>query len=420
MRPDDEAQIERVLTGADWDTLQDFTQDGMPLGSWAKDILVNNYVVADDRLIPDHEELGLSHLRNLLRLKIAYARILDDTRPDRVIANDSYYGMWAILQQLCEQRGIPFYTHWPVTRDRVAFAHAGAAMGLDFRPAWPAFCASPLSSEQRQRVEDWLNGQSGGRGLLINTAVVESHQNEGFDLSSLNTGKPTALLTANVIWDLAALNKQVVFAGMMEWIISTIEWFARHPEYQLILKAHPAEQHPTIPETHERVESVLLQRGVVLPANVFFVSPRAKVSVYDFLPLTRVGIVHTTSVGFEMAAFGLPVITTARAPYRGFGFTYDVETPEDYFSQLSMLLAGDDNENKQRRIDLAYKFISFYHFHYYIRLGLSESRWNNSPLLHVQTANELLPGRNRALDYIVDSILNGLPIVSKDRWPVES
>lgn len=408
--------VDRAASIGD-DTWMEYEEDGMPLGRWAKDILVNNWLVGDFRLVPECERLGRAHLRNLILLSTAYRHVLETVQPDRVVANDSYYGMWAILAELCRRKGIPFYAHWPVSQTRVVFAANDAPMNLNFRAAWPTFSSLPLVEEQRAKVDAWLNQLSGARELMINTASILAHQNVSFDLEQMDHSKPTALLPANVIWDLAALNKQIIFADMIDWIVQTISWFRVHPQFQLIIKAHPAEQNPKIPETRERVEIALRDRGITLPSNVFLLVPKVRLTVYDLMPLARVGLVHTTSVGFEMAARGLLVLTTGQAPYRGFGFTIDPTNADEYFFLLERSLSGEAKIDLVQQVDLAYKFILFYQFHYYTRLGLFESEWGKPPVINIASAEELLPGRNPHLDYVVDSILQGLPIVSETRWP---
>lgn len=402
------------LKNDEWLTYSD---DGMPLGLWAKDILTNNYLVGDYRLIENHKELGTAHLRNLMLLKESYINVFKTVQPNIVLCNDSYYGVWAILQELCKRQDIPFYSYWPTTKDRIAFAYGDAAMNLDFRKSWPAFSAQSMSVKQKQKIENWINGN---RGLLIDTTVLEEHQNEYFEVNDIDPKKPTALLTSNVIWDLAALNKQIVFEDMIDWVVKTIEWFKSHNEYQLLIKPHPAEKNPSIPDTYETIERGLIERGINLPKNVFLFSLNAKITINDLLPYSKVLLVHTTSVGMEMAAKGIPVITSAKAPYRGFGFTYDPVSKKDYFDFLKNTLNDENEIEKTERIELAYKFIYFYQFHYYSKLGLFEAEWGKEPKINVKSAQELLPGKNIHLDYIIDSIINGQPIVSENRWPAES
>jgi hypothetical protein len=419
LRPGDREDAERKAAGLSGDDWIGYAEDGMPFGHWAKDILVNNYVVGDHRIVADHGRLGRAHLRNLLLLRPIYERLLDETKPDRVLTNDSYYGMWALMEALCRRRGIPFYSYWPQSKERTAFS-SGPSMEFDFRKPWPRFSAQPLSPEMERRVDEWMEGHAGKRGTLIDTSSVQQHCTEEPDLGKVDAAKPTALLAANVIWDLAALNKQVVFGDMMEWIAATIEWFGRHPEYELIVKAHPAEQHPSIPETRERVALALEDRGVRLPANVHLLSPKARVTVYELLPRVKAGIVHTTTVGLEMAARGMPVLTSGRAPYRGYGFTLDPGTPQAYFADLERALRGGCDVGAAQRIDLARKFAAFHIFHYYARLGLTENDWKKPPRILAETADDLLPGRRPALDYMLESILGGLPILDENRWPPES
>jgi len=406
------------LDAEQWGT---YTEDDLPFGWWAKDILVNNYVVGDYHLIPNYHFLGLAHLKNLLLLKVAYERIIDDVKPDRVIANDSYYGMWAILQKLCERKGIPFYSHWSGTRPGAwCCAYNDAAMNLDFSKPWKDFSQIPLGERQKSKVQHWLDGRSSGEEMVFDTASLAKHHTDSFDLSRIVPDKPTALLAANVIWDLSALNKQVVFADMIDWIAETIHWFAAHPEFQLIIKPHPGELNPSIPATEERVEVGLSRRGVHLPPNVFLLSPKVALTIYQLFPFVKVGLVHTTTVGIEMAARGMPVITTAKSPYRGFEFTIDPFSQKEYFEVLERALLGEKILDLDSQVDLAYKFILFYHYHYYTKIDIMDYTWGKVPKLKVQSLEELLPGKNPYRDYIIDSIMDGLPIVSEDHWPPES
>lgn len=413
--------VQATVGGLPPDGWHTFEEDGLPVGLWAKDILVNNYVVGDYTLVSGHQQLGPAHLRNLLLLRLAYERLLDDVKPDRVVSNDSYYGMWAMLQKLSEKRGIPFFSHWIGGRQGGwCYAYNDSAMNLDFTKPWKKFSQTPLDDKKREKVKQWLKGRLSGDEMILDTASLAPHQSERFDLTKLDLEKPTALLATNVIWDLAALNKQVLFEDMMDWIVETIGWFRTHPQYQLIIKAHPGELNPSIPETKERVEVALAARGITLPANVFLLSPKVRLTVYQLFPLVSALLVHTTTVGIEMAAKGMPVITTAKSPYRGFGFTLDPEDRGEYFRTLENSLLKQDQIDSEIQKDLAYLFILFYHFHYYLKMDIMDYRWSEIPRLRVESVKDILPGKNRYLDYIADSIMDGMPILSATRWPPES
>ena len=412
---EDVDKIDAELRGITFDDAVSYKKSEIEYGAMAKDIMVNNYLVATATLIDNHENLIKVHLRNLLMVSVVYERILDDIKPDRVVSNDSYYGMWAILQKHCIARSIPFYSHWPVTNDRAAFAYNDAAMNLDFTKSWPKFSMNGLTTEDEVLIEKWLKGE---RGLVIDTTKLAGH--EIFDpvVKKIAPNKPTIVLAANVIWDLAALNKQVVFNDMVEWIIKTIDWFSDKPDLQMIIRPHPAETSPKIPNTRETVFEAIKLDGIKLPENVFLLKSDAKITLNELFSMCDVrGVaVHTTTVGFEYSAQGVPVVTTAKSPYRGFGFTIDPANKDEYFKALNELLSGVRKVVTQPDQLLARKFIKFYHFHYYFKHGL----FSGNPPEISDKYMDILEGRLGAFAYVINAIVNGVPINGEDLWLPES
>ena len=381
----------------------------------AKDILVNNYLVATLTLIKDHVYLLKQHLQNLLIVSLAYERILDEQKPDRVVSNDSFYGMWALLEKHCKTRAIPFYSHWPATINRVVFAYNDAAMNLDISKSWNEFSKIDLTDEDDERINKWL---SGNRGLVIDTTKLAGHEVMDTSIAGIDINKPTIVLAANVIWDLAALNKQIVFKDMIAWVIETIEWFANNHDFQLIIRPHPVETSPQIPRTRETVAAAIELCGIQLPENVFLLKSDAKVTFKDLISKYNVrGVtVHTSTVGFEFAAKGMSVITTAKSPYRGFGFTIDPIEKQEYFNAINNLLNGNKTEVSTFNMTLAKKFIKFYQFHYYSDIKLFAG---NPPIL-AENYMELLEEEDSSFGYVVNAIIEGIPINTENRWLPES
>ena len=409
------AEIATLVSVLDFNEALAYTKAGIKYGAMAKDIMVNNYLVASPTLIKNHEHLIKVHLQNLLMVSIAYEHILDEQKPDRVISNDSYYGMWAILEQHCKARQIPFYSHWPATNYRAAFAYNDAAMNLDFTKSWGEFSKIDLTDEDNERINKWL---SGNRGLVIDTTKLAGHEVIDTSIADIDINKPTLVLAANVIWDLAALNKQIVFKDMIAWIIETIEWFVNNRDFQLIIRPHPIEASPQIPRTRESVAAAIELCGIQLPENVFLLKAEAKVTFKDLMSQYNVrGItVHTTTVGFEYAAKGMSVITTGKSPYRGFGFTIDPIEKQEYFDAINNLLNDNKIEVPSSNITLAKKFIKFYHFHYYSDIKL----FAGHPPKLAENYMELLEEEGSSFGHVVNSIIEGIPVNSENRWLPES
>lgn len=417
----DYAHVETILSTIPSGEWLRFSVGDWKIGMWAKDILVNNYVVGDYKLIENHEVLGRSHLKNLLLAKIACERIIKAVKPDRVVSNDSYYGMWTMWELLAKEHNIPFYSHWSGTRvGGWCYAQNDASMKLDFSNSWKNYSKINLTNDEKQRVEKWLADRIGGKEMIVDTASLASYKNEDFDLTQIDLSKPTALLSANVIWDLAALNKEIFTSNMSEWIIETIKWFKQHPEYQLLIKAHPAELHPDIPKTKETVESILKKELSTLPDNVFLLSPKVSISVYDLFPISKVGLVFTTSVGMEMAARGIHVITAGSSHYRGYGFTLDPNTKAEYFKMLENTLLSEIEVDIEQIKDFAMKFIKFNFFHYFSKIGLFEFEFGKKIRLNLSSLQDINRGGNPHFKYVIDCIENGEAILSENRWPKES
>ncbi|MFN9622332.1 MAG: hypothetical protein ACK587_05795 [Cyanobacteriota bacterium] len=412
---DDKNQISRIVSHLDIDELLSFTEDGLPIGKLAKDILVNNFLVASLEMVPNARVLLQTHVSNLLRLKVSYSRIIDSIKPDRVISNDSYYGMWAVMEYLCKERSIPFYSYWPCTKERAAFAYNDASMNLDFREAWPHFSRIDLTPKDKVKINTWLDGD---RALTIDTTKPSAENLYDERAEFIDHGKPSILLAANVIWDLAALNKQIVFSDMMSWINETIAWFKNHPDFQLVIKPHPAESTPSIPLTRERVEDCVLELESLLPKNVIILKSSTHLTLNDLIRDYNIKafVVHTTTPGYEFAARGYKTITTARAPYRGYGFTFDPVTKQDYFELVLNCLRSTERKLPQHQIDLAQKFLKLYQFHYYVNHNL----FSGFPPQINEALPETARNKNSAFGYIIAKIIAGKPIVSQFCWPPES
>ena len=416
-----DATLEKILN----DKWSNHQEDGWDIGFWAKDILVNNYVVSDYKLIENYEKLGRAHLRNLLLCKLACEKIIEDTNPDRIISNDSYYGMWKIWEFLAKKHSIPFYSHWSGTRiGGWSYAFNDASMNLDFSKSWENYSKNPLTNDEKNRVEKWLVDRMNGEEMVIDTASLTSYKNEEFDLTQIDTNKPTALLSANVVWDLAALNKEVFTKSMADWIIETINWFKQHPEYQLIVKSHPAEYFPGIPETKETVISMIQKEFSEIPKNIFVLSAKVSITVYDLLSLSSVGLVFTSSVGMEMAARGFPVISAGKSHYSGYGFIYNPSSQSEYFRILENCLSDKRDIERLKNKDLAMKFIKFNFFHYFTKTGFMEFSFgkekNGRLHMNIERLIQLEKGHNKNFDYIVDCIENGEAVLSENKWMEES
>ena len=146
--------------------------------------------------------------------------------------------------------------------------------------------------------------------------------------------RPLVLLATNVLGDSLTLGRQVFSQSMAEWIARTVQYFAGRPDVQLVIRIHPGEV-----LTHgQSMADVVRQVLPRLPEHIRLIGPKEKVNTYDLIEVADLGLVYTTTVGMEMAMYGVPVIVSGQTHYRGRGFTYDPDSWVTYFKLLGQML----------------------------------------------------------------------------------
>ena len=190
LKEEDYLETENIWKKIPYDEWHRYTENEWQFGLWAKDILVNNYVVADYNLIENHEILGRNHLKNLLLAKIASERVIKDINPDRIISNDSYYGMWKIWELLAKKNNISFYSQYSATSiGGWCYAYNDATYNLDFSKSWKNYSKLSLTNDEKQRVDKWLIDRMSGKEMIIDVASLASFKNEDFDLTQIDITK---------------------------------------------------------------------------------------------------------------------------------------------------------------------------------------------------------------------------------------
>jgi len=422
LNEEEKQKVKDLLSTYDFDNYKKWVYDDMPIGQWALDVLRNNFLVGDEKKIKNYKPKFLGYVYNVLLIVKALNNALDDICPDIIVSNDSFYYPWSILEKLAQKKNIPFYSCWVGgVKGRSFYAKDDAAAKFDLNDPWKTWKDKQFSHEEEIFMDKFLKDRVSGGEMILNTANPAQNATQlieeeiPFNLDS----KSTVLLTANVIWDLAALNKDFLFEGMVNWVFEVIEFFEDNPQWQLIIKPHPVEESKFIPQTKQQVVSEIeemFKSG--LPANIAVLKPRTKYSVYDLFPHIRVGLVYTTTAGLEMISAGIPVVTAGLSPYYGKGFSYDAKDKKEYFEILKNLLTTDSYaKNKQKYAEQARKFFYLYYFRYFMKLNLFDYNCSGISDLKVKGAKDLRPGVNESLDYLCDSILNHLPIVSETRCP---
>jgi hypothetical protein len=229
---------------------------------------------------------------------------------------------------------------------------------------WEARDGHNLSSEQlermrqlfmaRQRGALWENFARSWQGTPTQGGSQARHA-LGLD------DRPLVLLATNVLGDSLTLGRQVFSQSMAEWISRTVQYFAGRTDAQLVIRIHPGEQ-----LTHgQSMVDVVRQVLPRLPEHIHLIGPKEKVNTYDLVEVADLGLVYTTTVGMEMAMYGVPVITSGQTHYRGRGFTQDPDSWVSYFKLLGTILSKPSAYRLSRpQVESAWEYAYRFFFEY--------------------------------------------------------
>ncbi|MBM4137513.1 MAG: hypothetical protein FJ241_11890 [Nitrospira sp.] len=365
------------------------------------------------------------HVENIVELMSAYERVFDTIKPDVVFSNIPFYYKWGLAFHIAKKRNIPFYSAFLGERKNTFFFSYNSDKLLDCSPAWLTFKERIIDNRMKEMIEDAISKRSHGNVAHFSPYPEPHKHTPEFQemLSKIEPIKPLVFFPVNVFFDAIVFQKTPAFSNLVDMLDKTMDFFSRNSHYQLIIKAHPSERlFYNMPPQFSRycLKNILSDLQKEAKENIIFLDYNTSISTYDLIPLINLGIVYTSSTAVEMSWFGKPVIALADSHYQSKGFTYQPESTENYFELIHKILKdGEPQSVIDERIELSKKYYFLYYYHGYVDFKMlqgSDTHVVEDKLL-LKSYEDLLPGKNKALDYICDSIINKLPIFGDNRWP---
>jgi hypothetical protein len=268
----------------------------------------------------------------------------------------------------------------------------------------------PWSEELESRTMDYLKSRwQGTRDWIWFHEKPEENIPEIFQQLGIDPSRPRIGMLTNVIWDAQLHYRTNAFRSMLDWVFQTVDYFAKRPDLQLIIRVHPAEIRGAIP-SRQLVTEELKKAFPKLPPNVFLIEPQSQVSTYAVMEVCNAGIIYGTKTGVELTSMGIPVIVAGEAWIRNKGLTLDATSPEQYFELLNRLPFKDPLDADTVRRARMYAFHFFFRRMIPVECVKPIDGWPPFRLAF-ESLDDLLPGKNPGLDTICDGIMKGSPFV---------
>lgn len=168
--------------------------------------------------------------------------------------------------------------------------------------------------------------------------------------------KPIVTLMAHVFHESPHAVGGNLYADYYEWLAETLEVAARTPQVNWLLKKHPQQKYfdeilrhsPDLMPDDETMRRLLAP--VQGASHVALCPPDLHTA--SLIAASHVIVTQHGRAGYEFAACGVPVVTTARAAYGGLGFTVEPRSRAAYVGLLERIdeLAPLDEEQRARAL----------------------------------------------------------------------
>lgn len=391
--------------------IETFIMDGLRIGEHAKAGALRFYA----RATIDGEPFVDSVLRRYLKAAILTAlsakKLFKREKYDVIVFHHGIYVPQGIIGEVARQQGIEVVTWNPAYRKNCfIFSHEDTYHHTLMHESVSAWENMDWTDEKENVISEYLRSRWSGENDWI-----RFHENPYFEKDKIlseigcDAARPIIGCLTNVMWDAQLHYPANAFANMLDWLIFTVEYFAKHPELQLVIRIHPAEIRGSVP-TRQPVADELRKHFPKLPDNVFVVLPDSNISTYVLSEMCDSVIIFGTKTGVELVSVGIPVIVAGEAWIRNKGLTMDAVSPASYRRILELLPIGKRLD--ESIISRAKKYAYHFFFRRMIQVNFFQKGPGWPPYCFKGSLQDLKPGQDVGLDCICNGIIYSTPFIS--------
>lgn len=399
-----------VVAGLTEKQCRSFNENGCPLGTMALNSVIHYFRCGPGTMRPEVLEAYKDYLAMGLVLREVLNAAFDAIRPDVVfILNGSFLNS-ALELFIARERGIRVVTF------EAGFMLNSLMVGVNepiisfpMQKYLPGeYAGYQLTDSQNRDLDGYLKTRSLGKECVFDYwgKPIFDHEKIRGELGIPHGVHPDILFT-NLQWDSAMIDCDVAFESQLDWITTTVNFYARHPDRTLLLRIHPAEINPPFLASQEKIEDFLRSRFPTLPRNVIVIPPTSTISSYPLTEMSTLSLVYASTAGLEAAIMGKTTLVSGKTHYRDMGFTHDIESKEQY---LRLLEAAQPPLPTDSMIAQARKYAYFFFFGFMIPFplvteGVATTHGENV-CYRFTSERDLLPGHDAGLDFILGVLLN--------------
>lgn len=376
---------------------------------------VTRYYYGD---IPNEHSVELKRIRkrflvSAMKGVLAAARINDSWKPTIIFSHLNVYSDWEPYYKYFGSKNVqlntlsisPFNYHAQLLNYADLFSSSER-----FNKWLQSRQNKHLTDLEKDELSILLSSRFAGKatvfeqyGFFDSKTSVSSHLN-------IDSQKNNIFLFSNVFWDVGITHDDALFKDVISWVLDSIEFISNSSTSHLYIKPHPAEKYDSGATSAKGVIDYIFERFPVLPSNVTIIYPEYKINTYELFPYIDKGVVYNGTLGVEMLVNNIPVVACGRGPYSGSNLVIEPMSMDEYKNILTSEYQVFKPSKEQVEL-----FAYFYFIKTLIPWKLTKRAYaDNFDGFTNESLDKLMPGNDKYLDHLCNSILDAENTVIED------
>lgn len=349
-----------VPLGTDLERILTFKYQGVHFGNIVKGVMYRYYKSIEFE--SDAGSVAKKFLETALTNYFQVKQLTEKKKYKFIMFSHGIYCTWEPVVEFCKKNEINFISYDRAKiKATTNFNLNQPAPDWSFSIAWERNIDRELTSAEESKVDKYLLERELQTGDVYSYNPLRRHSNLDILKKEFGIRENVNVITlfTNLIWDAANVARDIAFDSMLDCICNTIEYYRDNSRVHILIRSHPAEKLIGSGMTYNQL---ILEKIELLPNNCTLIPVDMDINSFSILDISDIGIVHTSTVGLEMAMGGKHVILISETHYRNKGFTHDVKNKTNYFNALDGLL--ESNLLLPNQINLARKYFYMMMFEY--------------------------------------------------------
>ena len=313
---------------------------------------------------PEHKKYYEQSLQNCKIMKEVASELFSVIHPDAVITSHGIYSVWGTLYNYFKKKNVPVFVYGAhaYKTDEIQLTNTLAqTLSEDIGCVKFMNSCPMLSPDQERLLKDYFESRINHRTKDTNCYYAWMNDLNHWKIEKVNKDIKTFAIFPNIIWDGDIIQRDTIFNGIWDWLISTINYF-KTSKHNLVVRFHPAEA--TLWKDSVKLKEVVQKEIPDLYdyPYIFIINSDQPIDTYDFVRNNvDVGLVYDGILTLELIYLGIPVISPAKNRFTGGDFVLSPSSRSEYYQMLVSPPVWSEYFTEERHLEfLKYSYWYFY------------------------------------------------------------